>query len=268
MTVNFKPNFPLELFELGPSSHLRHEDLVRLADPVDRLVSITIPDVIPQDRCAAVVQALRSRAAKKYDGVASGDLSIASGHSAWDRRYNDHGGAPANSSSVWQPYFDDVSITDKERKDFTEPHLGEDILDISKGVFEMAGANLEVARHPQKGRRMEQGVFRNGAAGIHFDWAVSDLGLAAVGHIGLVVPLATGPDPFQRVWDHFHEPDEIGNYGYSIPPGAPYIDVPTPVGSICLLSARRSHAVLDTMERITFAFHIALLEDGRWVYYA
>jgi hypothetical protein len=258
----------LQAKELGVLDALQHDELVELALPETGFVSLNIPDVIEKDRCSAVANALRARAAKKYDGAASGELSIASGNSAWDRRFNGIGGAPPNSSSVWQRYFDEVSVTDRERRDLTEPYIGEDILNIPKGVFEMAGAKLEVARHPHKGRRMEQAVFRNGAAGNHFDWAATDLSLAAVGHIGLVIPLATGPSPVQRVWDHFHEPDEVGNYGYPIPLGTPYIDVPTPVGSICLLSARRTHAVLDSMERITFAFHIALLADGRWVYYA
>jgi hypothetical protein len=253
---------------LAEDQALTLEMMNDLADPESPMVSITIPDVIPPEVCRKIAEGFRARAAQSYGGAANEDISIASGGAAWAVRYLSSASAMPNSSQNWAGYHDAAFLTDLERYEVTAPLCGDDIVTIPVNVIDLAVGNLNRAVHPRTGRPMEQCVVRQGAAGIHCDYAAKDIGIDAVGHVGMVIPLATGPNPRQRVWDHYHPFDDKGNYGFDIPPNVPFIDVPTPIGAICLLSARRTHAVLDTNERITVAFHCAPLRLGKWVYYA
>jgi hypothetical protein len=239
-----------------------------LANPESPLVAITINDVVPKSACEKVVKALHSESWSKYSGSAA-SLASPIGSSAWDYRYNQHGQSLSNSSDAWIEYLDGVDDWDSQRAEKFVPFFGTDPNDIVSSIIcNATGCPILRAEHPRLGRRMGAGMVRTGVPDPHFDWARYDLGLNATGHIGVVIPLRTGPNPVQRVWDHFAAPDNFGNYGIKIPEDTPYLDIGTPVGSVCLLSARRTHAVLDDSVRTTFAMHIAHMADGRWVMFA
>jgi hypothetical protein len=56
---------------------------------------------------------------------------------------------------------------------------------------------------------------------------------------------------------------------YPLPePTSGYVDIPTPIGSVSLRSARHIHQVLDVPERLTFALHVGRKRNGDLVYYA
>ena len=247
----------------------------RLAHPEDHLVGATITDFVTASACEQAMQRLSNRKDRLYDGPAAETLGTSLGISAWEARYPGINGKPADGVASWNEYFNSVPDWDRERREIFTPCFGDDPMDLIENVVANGlGKPVERARHPRYGRRMGAGLVRTGAAKAHWDYAKDDVGLNAIGHIGVVLVLSTGDDPIQRVWDYQAEPDDEGNYdSFDLCLNkqlTPSLDLETPVGSLCFLSARYLHEILDDPDgRCTLACHIAWLEDGdRWVVYA
>lgn len=264
----------LSAFEITSQTRLTRSMVYDLADPTTGLVSATFPEFAEPDACKAVMERINRQEAVRYDGAAAETLSAFGNWPAWQPRYTGIEQHWPDSAGSWRAYFARVGRWDADRRDLFEDIFGGDPIDhIADLISATTGRPIERAFHPRFGRKMSVGLIRKGSPLPHFDFAKYDVGLAAAGHIGVVLVLDAGPGAIQRVWNRQPEPDEFGNYGtedFLLDPRlTPFLDVPTPVGSLNLLCARYVHEVLDLPQRCTLAAHIAWIPDGdRWVIYA
>jgi hypothetical protein len=265
----------LSALEVTTREPLTRPMMYDLANPDTGLAGATLPTFAPLTACHSAMEAINKREAIPYDGPAANTLSAGLGTSAWDARYP--GIVPYDPDSVgsWWAYFDRVPAWDADRRALFADSFGGDPIDhITNTLSTALGQPIERAIHPRFGRKMGVGLVRRGAPLAHFDFAQYDVGFNAAGHIGIVLVLDAGPGALQRAWNYQPEPDEEGNYDtfdYMLDPRLTgFIDIPTPVGCLSLLSARYIHEVRDMPDkRCTLAAHLAWLPDGdRWVIYA
>ena len=236
----------------------------------DTCAGLAIPDVVGKDTLRRAVRAFnrfeqRKQSSRRYGGKAA-NLGAGIGVPHWAARYE-----LGNSPEAWQRYLDAVPAWDRQRRQVLAPSLGCDPLEMLVGIVEAAWQRpLQRARHPRFGRLMGAGLVRTGAAKPHFDNAAFDVPMEIVGHIGAVLVLDGRSDAVQRVYRmRLTDPIEAaGNYDIPVPADTPYVDLPSPPGTVSFLPATWIHAVHDGPQRLTVALHLAVTRSGTVYYYS
>jgi hypothetical protein len=231
---------------------------------------LAIPNVVGKDTLRRAVRAFnrferRKQKSKRYGGKAA-NLGAGIGEPHWTPRYQ-----LGNSPEAWKRYFDAVPVWERQRRQVLVPSLGCDPLDMLVGIVEAAWQKrLQRAKHPRFGRLMGAGLVQTGAAKPHFDNAAFDVPMEIVGHIGVVLVLDGRLDATQRVYRmRPTDPnEETGNYDIPVPAGTPYVDLPSPPGTVNLLPATYVHAVNDGPQRLTVALHLVVTRSGIVCYYS
>jgi len=254
---------------LRGSERLRRGHLEALLD--GDLSGVTIDGVFSVEACSRTRASIEERA--HGTGYAGNLGSVLTVPSHWPLKYEQH-----DDPTAWLSYFENVPSWHALRKQVLVPALGEDPLDVFVALLRSAwNGPVEPARHPLYGRELYAGIIRSGAPRLHFDYGSYDLGLSCDGQFGMTLILNALPCAVQRNYrvlgaapGKYAPATPTGNYDLprSMVAGAEMDEIPTPTGSLSLLSNRYLHEVLDCEGRLTFAIHVARLKDGRLVYFS
>jgi hypothetical protein len=226
-----------------------------------QILGLLKPGVLPESVCKMC--ALQVRAQSESTRYA-GNLATGIGVPTWSIRA-ERGDTP----EAWHAYFASVPAADALRQQIFEPIIGCDPLDLLMALLQAAWPHPVVRGvHQHFGRKLNGCLVRGGVALPHHDEAGRHAGLESLGHIGVVLVLDAMQGAYQRIWPVKLEPNDEETYPMDEPVGVPYLDIPTPVGSVSFLSAVYRHKVQDDDRRLTVAIHVSLHPSGQLVVYA